>query len=125
MGYKAGDRLREENFEIVEYEDTGCEISKKCVECPLPQCKHDDANWYRRYRRYAEKYVLLLDLQVPNVDYEKAAQRFKFTEATVRKLHMQVLCGEIDLELVKFMYHKLVRPPFPAHLKRRKYGVNY
>ena len=29
---------------IYDYEDTGCEISDKCVMCPLPMCKHDDRN---------------------------------------------------------------------------------
>ena len=23
------------------YDDTGCQVSGKCTECPLPQCKHD------------------------------------------------------------------------------------
>lgn len=119
--YKAGDRIREEYTDAILYEDTGCEMSDKCVECPLPKCKHDDANWYRRYRRYANQYNMLVDLQQFNVDYEKFSLKFKFRESTIKKLHIKVLCGEIDLDLVKFMYSKLVQPSKPKHLKKRRY----
>ena len=28
--------------EFYHYEDTGCEVSGACLDCPLPQCKYDD-----------------------------------------------------------------------------------
>ena len=27
--------------EFYHYEDTGCEVSDACLNCPLPQCKYD------------------------------------------------------------------------------------
>jgi len=36
--------------EFTPYQDDGCEVSPSCLECPLPRCKHDDPDWYRRMR---------------------------------------------------------------------------
>lgn len=30
--------------------DVGCEVSPRCVECPLPICKYDDLAWYTRWK---------------------------------------------------------------------------
>ena len=32
--------------EFYHYEDTGCEVSSSCLDCPLPQCKYDDPAWF-------------------------------------------------------------------------------
>ncbi len=37
--------------EFFHYEDTGCEVSLSCLNCPLPQCKYDDPAWFQRYQR--------------------------------------------------------------------------
>ena len=31
--------------EYMTYEDTGCELSSTCMECPLAMCKYDDPEW--------------------------------------------------------------------------------
>ncbi len=31
--------------------DRGCEVSRSCLDCPLPRCKHDDPIWYMRQVR--------------------------------------------------------------------------
>ena len=31
--------------EYMTYEDTGCELSPTCMECPLAMCKYDDPDW--------------------------------------------------------------------------------
>ena len=28
--------------EFYHYEDTGCEVSDSCLDCPLPMCRYDD-----------------------------------------------------------------------------------
>ena len=37
--------------EFIHYEDTGCEVSQACLNCPLPQCKYDDPDWFRHHQR--------------------------------------------------------------------------
>lgn len=32
--------------------DEGCEVASSCFRCPLPQCKHDDPLWHRRFQQY-------------------------------------------------------------------------
>ena len=120
MGNEAGERLREEYLDAIEYEDTGCEISEKCVECPLPKCKHDDANWYRQYRRYAHQYPMLVMLQQPFVNYASLSKKFKIRAVTVKLIHKKVLNEEIDFDVVKILYNKLIQPQFPKHLKKKK-----
>ena len=34
--------------EFYHYEDTGCEVSRSCLNCPLPRCKYDDPIWFQR-----------------------------------------------------------------------------
>ena len=104
MPYKAGDRIRAEYVDAIEYEDTGCEISEKCVECPLPQCKHDDAVWYRRYKQLSKQYHLLQQLNTPFVDYEKLALKYVCTIETVKRLHHQVLTDNINLEWIEIFF---------------------
>ena len=36
--------------EFYHYEDTGCEVSPSCLNCPLPQCKYDDPDGSKRHR---------------------------------------------------------------------------
>ena len=120
MAYRAGDRIRDEYLDAIDYEDTGCEISDKCVECPLPKCKHDDSNWYRRYRRYSHQYPMLLMLQQPFVNYESLSKKFKLREVTVKLIHQKVLNNEVDFEVAKNINHKLVKPQFHKHLKKKK-----
>ena len=107
MPYKAGDRIREEYVDAIEYEDTGCEISDKCVECPLPQCKHDDAVWYRRYKQLAKQYDLLEKLTVPFVDYQVLSMEYTCTIETIKRLHKQVLTNSINLPVTKLLFEKL------------------
>ena len=40
-------------------QDTGCEVSPTCLGCPLSQCKDDDREWYRRWRKRGK--LLLLE----------------------------------------------------------------
>ena len=42
--------------ELYHYEDTGCEVSRSCLNCPLPRCKYDDPTWFQQYRRIARRF---------------------------------------------------------------------
>tara|TARA_R100001082_G_scaffold83813_2_gene50523 strand:+ start:558 stop:890 length:333 start_codon:yes stop_codon:yes gene_type:complete len=106
MPYNAGDRIREEYVEALTYEDTGCEISDLCTTCPLPQCKHDDAIWYRRYKKLADHRNLFKDLQTSLINYSKLAKKYKCTPETVKRLHKQLLQKNIDLNTVEIIYIK-------------------
>lgn len=35
--------------EYMTYEDTGCELSPTCIECPLAVCKYDDPEWGKHH----------------------------------------------------------------------------
>ncbi len=40
--------MADQSPEYYHYEDTGCEVSPSCLNCPLPQCKYDDPVWFQR-----------------------------------------------------------------------------
>ena len=108
MATTAGGRIREEYIEALEYEDTGCEMSDKCISCPLPQCKHDDANWYRRHRKLAKQKFLLQLLTVPFVDYNTLAKQHNCKAETVKRLHAQMQAQNIELDLIDIFFEKTV-----------------
>lgn len=33
------------------WKDTGCDVHPKCLECPLPECKYDDWEGYKKWKR--------------------------------------------------------------------------
>ena len=37
-----GRAFSDDASEFYHYEDTGCEASDSCLDCPLPQCRYDD-----------------------------------------------------------------------------------
>ena len=69
--------------EFCHYEDTGCEVSAACLDCPLPQCKFDDPAWYQRNRRLAKDFQVMYTIQQESLSMEEAAERFSVTVRTV------------------------------------------
>ena len=69
--------------EFCHYEDTGCEVSAACLDCPLPQCKFDDPAWYQRNRRLARDFKVMYTIQQESLSMEEAAERFSVTVRTV------------------------------------------
>ena len=65
------------------YEDTGCEISDSCLNCPLPRCKHDDPVWYEKTRRLAKDWKMVSAILQEQLTAEEAAERFSITIRTV------------------------------------------
>ena len=69
--------------EFFHYEDTGCEVSDACLECPLPQCKFDDPLWFRRNQQMAKDFQMMYAIQQERLTIEEAAERFSVTIRTV------------------------------------------
>ena len=72
--------------EMFHYEDTGCEVSPSCLNCPLPRCKYDDPVWFQRYRRMGRDLKVWRTIQVESLTAEAAAERFSVTVRTVFRI---------------------------------------
>ena len=72
--------------EFYKYEDTGCEASDACLDCPLPRCKHDDPLWYQRNRRLAQDFQVMYAVERERLSMEEAAERFSVTVRTVFRI---------------------------------------
>ena len=94
---------------IYDYEDTGCEISDKCVMCPLPMCKHDDRNWFVRYKLYAKKRDALHLLKNRNLPYNVIAKQTGGTPTNMRELEKKLENKSIDLDIVDLFYEALYK----------------
>ena len=83
--------------EFYHYEDTGCEVSPSCLNCPLPQCKYDDPDWFQRHRRIARDLKVWSTMQSEELTVEEAAERFSVTVRTVFRIMRR--CRETAPEL--------------------------
>lgn len=72
--------------EFCHYEDTGCEVSAACLDCPLPRCKFDDPAWYQRNRRLARDFQVMYTIQQESLSMEEAAERFSVTVRTIFRI---------------------------------------
>ncbi len=72
--------------EFYHYEDTGCEVSTSCLNCPLPQCKYDDPAWFQRNRRLARDFKIWSAMQQDDLTVEEAAERFSVTVRTIFRI---------------------------------------
>ena len=72
--------------EFCHYEDTGCEVSAACLDCPLPRCKFDDPVWYQRNRRLAKDFQVMHTIQQESLSMEEAAERFSVTVRAVFRI---------------------------------------
>lgn len=72
--------------EFYHYEDTGCEASDSCLDCPLPRCKYDDPAWYQRNRRLARDFRIVHVMRQEALSVEETAARFSVTARTVFRI---------------------------------------
>ena len=82
--------------EFYHYEDTGCEASDSCLDCPLPLCKYDDPAWYQRNRRLARDFRILRVMTQESLSIEETAQRFSVTVRTVFRIMQR--CREATMQ---------------------------
>ena len=83
--------------EFFHYEDTGCEVSLSCLNCPLPQGKYDDPAWFQRYQRLSKDLIVLTAMQSENLTVDEAAERFSVTVRTIFRIMRR--CREVSPEL--------------------------
>lgn len=107
MGIVKSDKVGTEY--LYEYKDEGCEVSEVCVECPLPKCKHDDKNWFVRYKIYAKKRDVLHLLKEGKTSYEALADKSGNSVSTMRILQQKIYNKEIDLSTVDMFYKALYK----------------
>ncbi len=72
--------------ELYPYRDTGCEVSRSCLNCPLPQCKYDNPTWFQHHRRMARDFKVLNAMRSEELTVEEAAQRFSVTARTIFRI---------------------------------------
>ena len=63
--------------ELYHYEDTGCEVSPSCLNCPLPRCKYDDPIWFQRHRRLARDLKVLTTMRLEGLTVENVIKFFR------------------------------------------------
>ncbi len=72
--------------EYYHYEDTGCEISRSCLNCPLSRCRYDDPEWFNRHIRLAKDLRVWRAIHLEGLSAQQAAQRFSITVRTVFRI---------------------------------------
>ena len=72
--------------EFIHYEDTGCEVSQACLNCPLPQCKYDDPAWFQRHQRLIKDLKVLTVMRLENLTVEETAEHFSVTVRTIFRI---------------------------------------
>jgi hypothetical protein len=81
--------------ENTRYADDGCEVSRSCLDCPLPICKYDDPGWLQRQnRRHRDDEIFRLrkmGMSVPEL-----ARRFKVSTRTVHRVIQRGGSSESD-----------------------------
>ena len=65
------------------YQDNGCEVSSKCLECPLSQCKYDDAWAFDEMRRYVKDFFICDLMKTENLSVDETALKLGVTSRTI------------------------------------------
>jgi len=82
----------------IHYLDTGCEVIDSCFKCPLPVCKDDDKDWYKRYKGLAKYANIIMSLHNDSKTPQVLADENNITVRTVFRLKKQLREGTINLE---------------------------
>ena len=93
---RIGTATPEDASEFYHYEDTGCEVSDSCLDCPLPKCRYDDPVWYQRNRRLARDFRIVRTMQQEALSIEDTAERFGITNRTVFRILQR--CREATMQ---------------------------
>ena len=82
----APDKRRNREPAIDHYADTGCEVARTCLECPLSRCKFDDMAWFTTYRRLARDFRVAAAIHSEGLSVQDAAHRFSVTPRTIFRI---------------------------------------
>ena len=69
--------------------DTGCEVSPRCVDCPLSRCKFDDIDWYRDGIRRGSDLVTAHAIEREGLTLSQAAVRYRTTKRTISRVRQR------------------------------------
>lgn len=83
------------------YEDTGCEAAPKCLECPLPTCRHDDPPGYQRWRLLQRDKARIATMDQEVLTVEQAAERFNIGVRTMFRIKERVREEPIESGLLQ------------------------
>jgi len=72
--------------EYFPYRDDGCDVSRTCLRCPLPQCKYDNPGWLARVRRDTRDQQVLAAHRCGNDSINDLARRFGLSIRTVHRI---------------------------------------
>ena len=68
------------------YADTGCDISPKCLECPMRECRHDNPGEYRRYKHDIQDTAVLAKMRQDGLTRRETAAEFGLSLRTVYRI---------------------------------------
>ena len=86
-----------DDHDYFKYEDTGCEIFSKCLECPLAQCRYDDFETFEAMKRFAKDYLIINYMRRYNLSVLKTAKKFGVTERTIFRIMARVKKASWDV----------------------------
>lgn len=83
--------------------DTGCEVSERCLECPLSRCRYDDEEWWNDLNATVRTYAMVQEFEAGernNRSAQAVGWKNGFTVRTVyraaqRLRERRVIYGEI------------------------------
>ena len=81
-------------------QDTGCEVSDACLNCPLSQCKDDDREWYLRWRKRGKLLLVGQVMERESLTTQEAARRFRIAVRTAQRArrYAQVALGTLTAD---------------------------
>ena len=83
------------------YRDDGCEISAKCLECPLPKCRHDDPIFYNVYSNIAKHGFLIFDLMYSQASVKSLSKQYNITERQIFRIKKRLTDNEINFDYLE------------------------
>ena len=95
MSRRRNDALSQSKSQEYIYRDDGCEISRSCLSCPLPQCKYDDPRWYMEERRKERDRRVLETKEREKLSVSEVARRFELSPRTVFRILRRGSAGEL------------------------------
>ncbi len=86
--------------ENTNYRDDGCDISRSCLDCPLPVCKFDNPGWMRRASRHRRDESVVQARRVEGLGVVELADRFKLSSRTIHRILQSDRSGALAREQV-------------------------
>lgn len=66
--------------------DNGCDAAPRCLECPLPFCKHDDPVSYHREHCHHHRNQRILELRRQGLTVAQLAETVGITDRSIYRI---------------------------------------